>query len=116
MNVYNELGIENREGATEALQAKLSGPLNSNIVVGGHSWKISAARAAIGQFENNNKTLLNDLDFNNPGSDGNAFPPGFGTYINKTEEGIMQKTMLLRLQASWMVDAEKVSQENLVNK
>ena len=40
----------------------------------------------------------------------------FGTYINKTDEGIMQKTMLLRLQASWMVDAEKVSQENLINK
>ena len=43
--------------------------------------------------------------------------PGFGTYINKTDEGIMQKTMLFENnQASWMVDAEKVSQENLVNK
>ena len=116
VNVYNQLGIENGEGATEALQAKLSGPLNSNFALGGLNWKVSAARAAIGQFENNNKILLDDLDFNNPGSDGNAFPPGFGTYINKTDEGIMQKTMLLRLQASWMVDAEKVSQENLVNK
>ena len=72
MNVYNQLGIENGEGATEALQAKLNGPLNSNIVVGGLNWKVSAARAAIGQFENNNKILLDDLDFNNPGSDGNA--------------------------------------------
>ncbi len=115
VNVYNQLGIENGEGATEALQAKLSGPLNSNFAVGGHNWKVSDARAAIGQFENNNKTLLDDVDFDNPGSDGNAFPSGFGTYINKTEEGIMQKTMLLRLQTSWMVDAEKVSQANLID-
>ena len=114
--LYDQLGIENGEGGTEALQAKLNGPLNSNIVVGGKNWKVSAARAAIGQFYNDaeNKKFVWLLDTNNPERD--ETKPGFGNYIRKTQEGIMQRAMYFRIMGTTAIDAQRISQENLVNK
>ena len=117
--LYTELGIENVEGATEALQVKLNGPLNSNVAVGGHNWKVSAARAAIGRFGNNDKIkhLLNDVNYYGLlGKAPDETKPGFLEYINNTNEGHMQQTMLRRIMKSSNDDAEKVSQENLFNK
>ena len=115
--VYNQLGIDNGPGASDALEmALLTKELDTTISVGNLEWQVSSARKAIGNFENQNQTLLDDLDYTIDGSDGKEFPPGFGNYINKTIEGISQKTMLIRLQLSWMVDAERLSQKNLIER
>lgn len=115
--VYADLGINDIAGADEVFEQLLTAaPFNQPITVGGETWNITAARKRIGEFQNKNATLLNDLNHNVENSDADRMDAGFSKYIMKTNEGIEQKTRLIKLQRSWLVDAKMMAENNLINR
>lgn len=115
--VYADLGINDIAGADEIFEQLLTaGPFNQTIMVGGETWNVSAARKRIGEFQNKNAVLLNDLNHRVENSDADRMDSGFSKYVMKTEEGIEQKTRLIKLQSSWLVDAKVLAEKNLINR
>jgi len=114
--LYTDLGVPSDPpvGAEDALTDLLeNSPMTSTVVVDGKGFQVSAARVTIGDFENANRSFIDNLDVRVPGGDAANQPYNWTLFMTRERTiGIPMDILNTHLTAAKKSDYKRQSETN----